>query len=151
MQGLISLLLLLALVGLILGLIKPSWVRMGTRVKSSFVFTGVFIALVVMLGATAPDEPNPYPMPAKVADSNSVTARSVLHNKTGLEWSKASDKEKTTVCLDFIAKLHNRIDKPLALELKECLDETFSGDMKNVQISETAVMCLALMGKLPSE
>ncbi|WFS61294.1 hypothetical protein LF599_11480 [Pseudodesulfovibrio thermohalotolerans] len=144
MQTLLGLLVFIVFLALILGLIKPKLVKMASRGKVAVVLGATLVVLITALGATAPDEPSSYSAPTNVEQTEKPLAKG-----TGHEWNKATDDKRMTACVDFVAVLHNRIDKPLATELKQCLDETFAGDVQNVGVAEAAAMCMSLMGELP--
>ncbi len=74
MNTLFVLLLLVAVVGLVVGLAKPSLVKQESRKKAGLIFGGVTIALFILVGITSPSKPEQQTAPSETTTANEVSA-----------------------------------------------------------------------------
>lgn len=82
MNNLFAVLLFLAFVGLVIGLLRPQWVRVTSRKMASKVFGGLVVIFFILFAVTSPDLPEPStvvnvaPIMHGVADTSNTSVKS---------------------------------------------------------------------------
>jgi hypothetical protein len=82
-----------------------------------------------------------------------------LHDKTMGEWKKGSPDDKLATAGDWAAQMRENFKpniapgsmdalRPLAVELKTCVEEAYDDKLANQKASTIAIMCMTTMGWL---